>query len=181
MFFLLGLFFLISTAFFAEGASSESIPYSMIIAQVYNVVLFVALAVILLKSRARSFFKKRNFQFINEICRVQRTKEEALNQKKEMKSKILELEKNWENSFQKVQSEAEERKVKLLNQARKQAQYIEEESLKTVVLAQKKLGVLLRRELFDEAFEEARKKIPGKIDKRKKREFFMEFLEGLKS
>jgi len=181
MVFRLFLFFLFTFFLESSFAAGEGVPHNFVFTQIYNVILFVGLGVYLLRPKARVFFKKRHDDFLEKIHRVQNLKQEALNEKKRIKAKILELEKNWEKSFQKVKQESLEKKEETLKEAQKQATYIEEEALKTVALTKKNLNVVLKKELFDKAFKEAMKSIPKKMDESKREEFFMEFLEGLKS
>ena len=168
-------------SFFADAAGgSEGPPWSTIFAQVYNAILFVGLIVFFLRPKAKAFFAKRHEDFLEKMNRSQNLKDKVEKQKKEMGAKLLELEKNWEQSFQKVKMEAEQRKKREVLAVEKKAKDITSEAERVVTLEKHNVVLALKKELFEEAMKDVEKRLPEKIDQRKRKELHMEFVEGLK-
>ena len=128
----------------------------------------------------RNFLKRERKVFRKNLNRTQEFKKQVEEKKKEIELKLLDLERNWEKSFQKVKREALERKKLALEKDQKLTEHIQQEADKTIDLERSGVYFSLQSELFEKASKEAEKKMPEKLSSEKQRQLRMEFLEELK-
>lgn len=154
---LLSLFFSTSVAYAAAGGDHHGVPWKMVITQVFNFILVIALLTYLLRKKAKEHFKERVQEYHALITRAESAKVEAENNKKQITERLAKLEQTADSSIQQAKAEAQELKSKILEEANNLSKKLEEEARKTVDFEIQRAKEQLRRELLEESVEDARK------------------------
>lgn len=157
------------------GHGDDHIPVTMVILQAVNVGAFVAILYFLLNGKIKIFYKERASNFEAALKKAVVAREEAVEQKKKIEARLVQLEASSETTILKAKEEAQALKEKIIGEAKEAARKIEEEALHKSQNEIERAKRELREELLNSSLEAARTLVANNIadgdQKRLKSEF----------
>jgi len=171
---------LLSTSTYAAGGG-EGIPWSMITAQVVNVVLAIIILTWLLKDKVRALFVGRVEKFDEEFKRAQDQKNEAIKKRDTIKQKLEGLKVNAEKSIQDAKENAQQNTLKTIENANEQAKKILLDSESKVLNEKNKLVGELKKDLLKKSFAKARSGLSDNMSEVELKKLKEEFIKNIQA
>ncbi|MCB0341524.1 MAG: ATP synthase F0 subunit B [Pseudobdellovibrionaceae bacterium] len=161
-------------------AASAHIPFSeLILPQLVNVVLVILGLTFLTKKFIGEHFKARREQFTTLVRRASSALDEANSKQRKVKDRLAKLEENAGLDLQRVQSEAEELKRQIINDAKDLGLRLETEAHRSAQYEVDRAIAHLREDLLDLSVSEAEAQLKKTVDGPAQKRFQSEFVEKI--
>lgn len=168
----------IETVWAAAGAhGSNDIPWGTIVSQVVNLSILIFVLVYLLKKKASDHFKERSASYQALLTRAEAAQKEAEENKKEIYERLQKLEQNAEATVSQARIDAAELKAKILEDAQNLAKKLKEESKRTADFEIQRAKEEIRKELLQEAIQDARKAMESGVEGSDQKRLQSEFVQ----
>lgn len=163
----------------AGGGHSDGIPFGkLIIPQLVNVIFFFGLLIYFTRGLIVDYFKSKNEDFHAAEIAAAKAKEEAANKHATIKSKIQNLSATADAEKAKAITSAEELKVRLIENAKLQAEKLQKDAEITASAELQRAIMTLRTETISKASEVAKAEMDKNSDNSKLQKAFVSRVQG---
>jgi F-type H+-transporting ATPase subunit b len=162
-----------------EAPEAFEFPLKEIIFQVLNFSVLVIGLVYLLKDKVRAHFTERARAYHELVNRAEKARQEAQARKTEIEQKIVALEGGLTTSKRAAQKDADDLKMRLLNDARSTAARLEHEAQLAARFEIERAKAQLRTEMVDEALIIATAVLKNQVGDPDRRRLQNEFVEKI--
>lgn len=151
---------LLSQSVFAAG---DGVPTDMVIRQVVNIGIFLALLIYFLRPVIKSHFQNRKNEYIETVSKAETLKKEADAEKAAIESKIASFKADAEKEIARTKEEAEKLKTSIIEQGQTLSETIKKEAKKTIDNELAKAKADLKQSILEQSLNEAREKFASNL------------------
>ena len=160
-----------------HGAAHEGGIPKVVFYQALNFFLLIGVLYFLLRSKVTQFFNKRHDTLKVAVNESKRLKDEAEKRHQEYTVKLQKLETDMAHSLEKMRSEGEQLKKKVVAEAQKTAQFIEEETRKIIATELERAKKQLFEEALEKTLDKAQKITKAGIQQKDQQKMHEEFID----
>ncbi len=159
------------------AGGGEGVPVSLIAYQILNLALLFGVIFVFVRPKVKAYFAERKNVFEAEMKKTELARLEAEKQLKQISDKIAYIEQNSAQEIAKAQSEANQFKIALINEANENAKKIVEEANRLAAFELEKAKAEVRREMLDIALKAAAESVSAKMQNQDHQKLQASFIE----
>lgn len=185
---LFGLTILIAASYgYAQEHAAEAhgehagIPWEMLKKQAFNFVLVVGLLVYFLRAKVVEYFKARVDTYEKQAILAKKAKQEAEDQKHEMKNRLEKLQATAADSVDRARKEAEEMKKKIEEEAQALATHLKQEASETAKREIERAKAELKEEVLALAMTQTREHMKTSVKETDQTRLQNEFVDKIQA
>jgi F-type H+-transporting ATPase subunit b len=173
-----------SVVAFAQHAGEHEvdphlIPWATVGAQAYNFFVLIAVLIYLLRHAVIAHFKGRGSAYIELLARTKKAREEAERSHRDIAGRLKSLQNSANDSLKQAEVEAEQMKMRMIEEAKILAEKIQIEGKRTVHLEFEKAKAMLRGELLHAAIDVSKDSLKKSIGSSEQQRLQTEFAQKI--
>jgi len=163
----------------AATGDSHGIPWGALGVQAFNVTVLVTILFFVLRKVAVAHFAGRAKDYTELVQRAEMAKVEAERGHREIKERLEKLEAGAEQSLVQARREAEELKVRMIDEARAVSERLQTEAQRTINTEIEKAKAELRHELLQSALATSHEVLKSSLSTTEQKKLQNEFVEKI--
>ena len=172
-----GIFF-IAFPLICFGSSGSSPPFGMLLSQMINLGLLIALIFFSQRKNIREVFKSKRDQYLKDIKSARKSKKQAQKTLEEIICKFNEISENFDGKVREARQKAENSYQDQLIKAREQAKFLKASAEESFQLEIQKQIELLKKESLKKVTGFAKKEIKEKFELEQLKDWNRHFSTG---